>query len=268
MNPTIRSGLSAALFMTACAGAASAQSRLYGVDGANLLELNPATGAVIGTTAMTGAPGTVGGLAYDANSGTMFLSSTSLDSLWTLNISTGVATQVGGFGVATTVVMHGLEIDDTGQLYGYSTNVADGARFFSINRNTGQATPISDPGFAGFGSMGYVAATGTMYISDTVGDQLLTINRTTGVVTPIGLHGFASQIGVGMAYDPTFGMLAVNNSGTDALYSLNLSTGAATLISNLTSGNMLSLAFVPIPAPGTIVLLGVAGMFASRRRWA
>lgn len=265
MNPTIRSGLAAALFMTACAGAASAQSRLYGVDGANLLELNPTTGAVIGTTPITGAPGTVGGLAYDANTGTMFLSSTSLDSLWTLNISTGVATQIGGYGNAA-VVMHGLEVDDTGQLYGYSTNAANGARFFSIDRNTGLATGISDPGFGGFGSMGYVAATGTMYISDTVGDQLLTINRTTGVVTPIGLHGFASQIGVGMAYDPTFGMLAVNNSGTDALYSLNLSTGAATLISNLTSGNMLSLAFIPIPAPGTIVLLGVAGMFASRRR--
>lgn len=263
MIPTIRSGLAGALLTAACATVASGQARLYGVDGANLLELNPATGAVIGTTPIIGTTGVVGGLAYDANTSTLFLSSTSLDSLWTLNINTGVATLIGSFGNAA-VVMHGLEIDDTGQLYGYSTNPANAARFFSIDRNTGLATGISDPGFAGFGSMGYVAATGTMYISDTVGDQLLTINRTTGVVTPIGLFGVAAQVGVGMAYDPAFGMLAVNNSGTDALYSLNLSTGAATLISNLTSGNMLSLVF--IPAPGTIALLGVAGVLASRRR--
>lgn len=245
---------------------AFAQSRLYGIDGTNILELNPLTGAVIGTTPIIGTTGTVGGLAYDANTGTMFLSSTSQDNLWTIDINTGVATLVGLYNVGTEVVMHGLEVDDTGQLYGYSTNLASGARFFSINRNTGQATPISDPGFGGFGSLGFVPGTQTMFLSDTVGDQLWTINRLTGAATVVGPFGVTTQVGVGMAYDPAYGLLAVNNSGQDALYSLNLQTGAATLISNLTSGNMLSLAFVPIPAPGTIVLLGLAGVACVRRR--
>ncbi len=235
------------------------------MDGLNLHEFNPMTGAIINTTPITGGPGVVGGLAYDAGTDTLYLTSTSLDSLWRLNYTTGQVTQVGLYNVGTEVVMHGLEVDNTGQLYGYSTNPASGARFFSINGSTGQATPISDPGWGGFGSMGFVAATNTMFIADTVGDRLLTIDRLTGVATPVGLFNVASQVGVGMAYDPAFGMLAVNNSGTDALYSINLMTGNATLISNLTTGNILSLAFV-IPAPGTVAVLGVGAAFCFRRR--
>ncbi len=265
MSSSLRSGLAAALLVGAASAAAYAQSRLFGVDGLNLHELNPVTGAILNTTPITGAPGVVGGLAYHAASDTLYLTSTSLDNLWTLNYTTGVATQVGLYNVGATVVMHGLGIDNTGQLYGYSTNPASAARFFSIDRNTGQATGISDPGFAGFGSLGFVAATSTMYVADTVGDQLFSIDRTTGVTTLVGPFGVASQVGVGMAYDPAFGMLAVNNSGTDALYSLNLQTGAATLIANLTTSNMLSLEFV-IPAPGAAAVVGLGGLALLRRR--
>ncbi len=265
MSSSLGSGLAAALLVGAASAGASAQSRLFGVDGLNLHEFNPSTGAIINTTPITGAPGVVGGLAYHAGTDTLYLTSTSLDSLWTLNYNTGVVTQVGLYNVGTTVVMHGLGIDDTGQLYGYSTNAALGARFFSINSATGQATGISDPGFGGFGSLGFVAATGTMYVADTVGDQLFSIDRNTGATTLVGPFGVAAQVGVGMAYDPAFGMLAVNNSGTDALYSLNLQTGAATLIANLTTSNILSLEFV-IPAPGTVVLVGVGGLAFFRRR--
>jgi hypothetical protein len=265
MSSKLPSVCAIALLAGAVSGA-SAQSRLFGIDGLNLIELNPTTGAVITSTPITGGlSGSIGGLAYNAATDTMYLSSTTLDNLWRINYNTGAATLVGDYGVGTTVVMHGLGIDNTGQLYGYSTNIAAGARFFSINGATGQATGISDPGFAGFGSLGFVAATGTMYVADTVGDQLFTINRTTGVTTLVGPFGIASQVGVGLAYDPAFGMLAVNNTGTDSLYSLNLQTGAATLISNLTTTNILSLEFV-IPAPGTAVLVGVGGLALFRRR--
>ncbi len=255
----------AALMVGIAGSGVGAQTRLFGIDGLNLVELNPTTGATINSTPITGGlSGSIGGLAYDANTNTLFLSSTTLDNLWRLDYTTGAATLIGGYNLGGTEVMHGLGIDNTGQLYGYSTNVAMGARFFSIDRNTGQATGISDPGFGGFGSMSFVAATNTMYLADTVGDRLLTIDRISGVATPVGLFGVAAQVGVGMAYDPAFGMLGVNNSGQDALYSLNLQTGAATLISNLTTSNILSLEFVP--APGTLALLGLGGLACVRRR--
>lgn len=265
MHVSFRRGVVVALSLSAASGV-FAQSRLFGIDGLNLVELNPSTGAVMNSTPITGGlSGSIGGLAYNAATDTMYLSSTTLDNLWTINYNTGAATLVGGYNLGGTEVMHGLGIDNAGQLYGYSTNAAAGARFFSINSSTGQATGISDPGFGGFGSLSFVAATSTMYLADTVGDRLLTIDRITGAATPVGLFGVAAQVGVGLAYDPAFGMLAANNTGTDSLYSLNLQTGAATLIANLTTTNILSLEFV-VPAPGTLALLGLGGIMCGRRR--
>jgi hypothetical protein len=248
--------LPAILLASGLLPAASAQVRLFGVDGTNLVELDTATGAVISSIPLTGGPAsTVGALTYERSTDTMFVSSTSFDNLWTLDYTTGALTLIGPYNVGTAVVMHGLEVDDTGQLYGYSFAVAVGARFFSIDRVTGQATPISDPGTGGFGSLGFVPATGTMYLGDTTLDQLLTIDRTTGATTVVGPYGpgaaAGAQIGIALAYHPQFGMYAVNNTGTDSLWSLDLASGTATLVANLTTGNLISLAFVGDPPPGT-----------------
>lgn len=243
MNSVLRAVTAAALLFPVFADVAGAQTRLFTISGTSLNEHDPATGSLIASTAITPNPGTIGALAYDAATGTMFLSSTGNDNLWTLDITTGVVTLVGLYNVGTTVVMHGLEVDDTGQLYGYSTNAASGARFFSIDRNTGQATPISDPGFGGFGSLGFVASTQTMYLSDTTTDVLYTIDRTTGAATLVGPFGIAGSIGNGLAYDPVYGMYASNNSGTSGIYTIDLTTGAATFLAPL-SGNPLSIAFV------------------------
>ncbi len=236
----------------AFAPAAFGQARLFCIDGSTSLhELDPTTGAIMNTTPLSGATFTIaGGLAYDPATDTLFMSSTSLDSLFTVDYNTGLVTLIGSFGLGGAEVMHGFEIDDTGQLYGYSTNVAQGARFFRIDRNTGQATGISDPGWGSFGSMGFVPATQTMYIIDAGLDNLYTIDRTTGVATLIGpLNASSTQVGVGMAYDSTYGMLAVNNSLQDTLWSIDLGTGQATFINNLATGNVLSLAFIGPATP-------------------
>jgi hypothetical protein len=80
---------------------------------------------------------------------------------------------------------------------------------------------------------------------------LLSIDRTTGAVAVVGPYGgaataLAAQIGTGMAFDPQYGMYAVNNAGADSLWSLDLATGAATLVGNLTTGNLQALAFVRV----------------------
>lgn len=225
------------------AGPSLAASRLFVVAGSTLNELDPTSGAIIGSTAITGSTGTIGALAYDPATDTLFMSNTTNDNLWTLDYATGVATLVGIYNVGASVVMHGLAVDDTGQLYGYSSSAASAARFFSVNRTTGQATPISDPGLSSPGGIEFVASTGTMYLASGTDDSLYTIDRTTGVVTLVGPFGVAGQVGVGLAYDPAFGMYASNNSTATGLYSLDLATGAATLISAL-SGNPIALTFV------------------------
>jgi hypothetical protein len=255
--------LPAILLASGSVPAAQAQTRLFGIDSTTLVELDPTTGAVITSMPLIGGPGgSMGGLAYEPSTDTMFLSSTSFDELWTLDYTTGQVTLIGPFNVGASVVMHGFEIDDTGQLYGYSGFAsAMGARFFTIDRTTGQAAPISDPGTGGFGSLGFVPATSTMYLADTTLDQLLTIDRTTGATTVIGPYGpgaaAGAQIGIAMAYHPQFGMYAVNNTGTDSLWSIDLATGTATLVANLTTGNVISLAFVGSAGPpGTTFCAG------------
>lgn len=237
-----------------------AASRLFVIASQNLNELNPATGAVIGTTAIVptaGSIGTIGALAYDAASDTLFLSSTGNDNLWTVNYTTGVATLVGLYNVGATVIMHGLAVDDTGQLYGYSSGVASGARFFSINRTTGQATPIADMLNAGFGSLEFVASTQTMYLADTgATDSLYTIDRTTGAVTLVGSFGVVGSVGIGLAYDSVLGMYACSNTTPQGLYTIDLATGAATLVGALSS-NPIALTFIGDPnTPSTPFCLG------------
>lgn len=258
----------AAAAALAMPGVAMAQLRLLGVDtsGNNLVEINPATGAATVLGPIIGATGTVGGLAYDAATDTLYLSSTGNDNLWRLDYNTRVATLIGNFNVGSTVVMHGLEWHSgLGTLFGHSSSAASGATFFEINPATGQATPVATSGISGFGSMGYVASTNTMYIADTVGDRLLTIDVLTGATTVVGPYGIAAsnQIGIGMAYAPELGMFATDNN-TDSLYRLDLATGAATLIGAQGTSNVLSLVFVPTPS--TAVLLGLGGVALARRR--
>lgn len=245
--------LLALLLLAAPLSAAAAPPRLFMAEGTDLKELDPLSGAVIGTVTMSQSVGSIGGLAYYRPTDTLYLGSTTNDNLWKLNYSTGQLTLIGPYNVGNADVMHGLEVDGDGQLWGYSSAAAGGFRFFRIDPATGQATGVSNPGFTGPGSMGWDSSTSTMYLIDTVGDNLYTIDRASGAVAIVGplLPSVvtSTQVGVGMAYHPSFGMYAVNNSGTDTLWRINLETGAATFIGNTGTGNAINLAFVDPPGP-------------------
>ncbi len=249
------------------ASAAVAQPRLFAVDGLNLVELNPNTGGIINSTALSGGvSGSQGALAYDPGTDTLYMASTTNDNLWSINYNTGAATVIGDFNVTSTVVMHGMEWAN-GRLYGHSSSVAGGGNFYEINPLTGQATALGTtvPG-GSFGSMGWDSVNSIMYFMDTAsvgGRMLYTMSLTDGALTLVGPNNSANQTGVGMAFDPLFGMLAINNSGTDTLSSINLASGNATLIGVTGTGNALSLAFVP--TPGAASLLSLAGLAALRR---
>jgi hypothetical protein len=240
---------------------APATGRLFVVSGANLNEFNPVTGAQIGTTPITpaaGTIGTIGALCYDVTTDTMFLSSTSNDNLWTLDYTTGVATLVGPYNVGTTVVMHGLGVDDTGQLYGRTSGVTLGTYFFSIDRTTGQATAIPNTHSGSFGSLEFVRSTQTMYMADLNLDSLYTIDRVTGATTLVGPTGITGSCGTSLAYDPGFGMYATNNSGTSGIFTIDLTTGTATLLVAIT-GNPIASTFVTDPlTPATSFCTGDA----------
>lgn len=245
---------------------AVAQERLLAVDttGSQLLELNPVTGQATLIAAVQGG-GTIGALAYDPVSDTLYASSTSLDELYTIDYKTGLAKLVGPYNLAgINPVMHGLEYHlPSGQLYGidYTSKGLCG-----IDKITGQATLIGTTPLTGFGSIAWDATAGVMFGGDSTTDSLWRIDLGTGVGTLVGPFNAptAGSLGTGMAWSPTYGLYAVNNSGTDSLWKIDPQTGQATLIANLTTSNVISIAFIPEPA--SLCLLAGLLLGSARRR--
>ena len=265
MTHTVFKTVASLVLVCALPAAQAALGTLYAVDSARgLFTIDPATGTRVQVGTISTNAGTTAGLAYDPASNTVFLTSTNNDSLYTLDLGTGNATLVGGYG--TPVVMHGLEWDSsTGTLYGASSTPNS---FYSISTVTGAATLVGSIGFTSFNNLGYDSTNNVMYMTNSGTDSLYTINRANGSVALVGsLFGSTNPNGLAYAADLQT-MFLVDNS-TDQLYSLNLATGAATSIGSTGAGNLLGLVYVAvIPEPATYALfgLGLAGLLAWQRR--
>ena len=176
------------------------------------------------------------GLAFDPNTNTLYMLSSSR--LYTLNTSTGAATQVGvatQFGASESNA-RGLAFDpNTNTLYmvGSSTD-----RLYTLNTSTGVATRVGSA--INFGvsesvpvGLAFDSDTNTLYMIGGGTDRLYTLNTSTGVATRVGsatLFGVSEAFPQGLAFDLNTNTLYMVGSSNDALYTLNTSTGAATRV--------------------------------------
>jgi hypothetical protein len=71
--------------------------------------------------------------------------SNGIDSLFTINVSTGAETFVGHFGTST--IMISLMCDTDGNMYSYDVLFGGDSHLYSIDKNTGEATVIGDMGY-------------------------------------------------------------------------------------------------------------------------
>jgi hypothetical protein len=244
-----------ALCLISIAGTAVATPpMLLATDAANarLLRLDPSTGAftVIGPLGVS----TVASLAYDSTRGTLYATSTQTHQLLRINPATGATTVIGPLGAT---LMHGLEYnpsDDT--LYGVApTGPGPLATLYRVNPATGAATVVANVSTTGNFNLAYDTTAGVMYAAEIFSQNLYTINLSTAAVTLIGSFGAPgmpfAQVGCGMAFDPTLGLFATDNTGiagqANLLYKINTTTGAATLVGTTAVANLLGLAFVPTP---------------------
>ena len=244
--------------------APSARAQLIAVDSARALyTLDISTGARTQIGTVSANAGTTAGLAYDMAHNIVYLTSSSTDSLYSLNLATGAATLIGAYGDAA-VVMHGLEYDDaTGILYGVSSH---NNGLYNINPLTGVATLIGTSGLTSFTNLGYNSTTNQMFATNSGTDSFYSMNLATGGATLIGaLNGPTNPNG--LAYNPDNQMLYLVDNNTDSLYTINLATGAANLIGSTGTGNFLGLAYIPIPEPGSVMLLGLGGAILASLRW-
>jgi hypothetical protein len=152
--------------------------------------------------------------------------------LYTIDNATGAATLLTGLTCTCGGTVTGSQLSDLSILNGvlYATGI-EGADFYfgTINPATGAFTPISstsnNPGLAANPSMGI------FYSED--GDTELATLTTSGTLTDVGSFRNAVSI-VDLAYDAVDGILyGVDEPGSSAgpsLYTINTSTGAATLV--------------------------------------
>jgi hypothetical protein len=213
--------------------------------------------------------------------------------LYTLNVVTGVATEVPPPGAFTPTL--------SGSDYGFDFNpvidrirvVSNTRKNYVLNPNDGSATQVTDlffgPADPNFGvspnvefsaytnSTNPAPATTQLYGIDTGLDVLVTQANsagTLGTVGPLGVNagaigGFDISGDTGVAY----AALLPGLSSQSNLYSINLVTGAATNLGAIDGGLIIgSLAVAPdgfdpfVPEPTSVVLLSMAALaFCGRR---
>jgi hypothetical protein len=94
-------------------------------------------------------------------------------------------------------------------------------------------------------SVSAFAQGGMLYGVDISADQLGTIDRNTAAFTPIGPNGAGVVALTGLAYDANQDVLYAIQPGSPSLYTVNQSSGLATLVGPTLLGNANGLAFDP-----------------------
>ncbi len=247
-----------------CAGTAHGQ-RMVAVDSSRALyEIDITTGATTSIGTVSSNASTTAGLAYDASTGTLYLSSTGNDSLYTLDLTTGTATLVGSYGDPT-IVMHGLEFDDsTMTLYAASGTSGSNNNLFDVNTSTGLATLIGPTGVTSFTNLGYNSDTNVLYGTNSGADSFYSVDRATGAMTFIGLLNTSTNPN-GLAYNRDNGLMYMVDNTTDMFYTVDMATGSATAIGSTGPGNLLGLVYIPVPEPAGL-LTALAGLVIAGMR--
>jgi hypothetical protein len=284
----------AASFGSITFGSSASAELLTGLTTTNqLVSFDSATPGTINTTVgITGlqAGETLLGIDFrPANGGLYALGSTSR--LYSINPLTGVATQVGSAGSFTlSGTSFGADFNPTVDRLRVTSNTGQNLR---LNPNDGTLSATDTPlayaaGDANAGTTPRVvgsaytnnfagAVSTTLYAIDSNLDVLATQNPpNAGVLNTVGALGFNTSDLVGFDISGSgiaYALLTAPAANSSQLFTINLSTGAATLIGTVGGGVTLNGLAAPIgsvPEPGTwlmfLIGFGLIGVSIGRNR--
>jgi hypothetical protein len=191
---------------------------------------------------------------------TAYVISLDADEFYRLDIPTGVYTFLGIVAAPANQNWSGLEFDpQTGTLYASSSGfvqLSNVSTISIIDKNTLVRTSVGNTGTTGLIAIA-ITDSGAMYGYDNITDSFYSINKTTGAASLIGPIGFDATFGQDMEWDSDSGtmyMTAFNNDVFDAeLRTVNLNTGATTLIGGIIPGEATQIIWSSVANP----LLGV-----------
>jgi hypothetical protein len=197
----------------------------------------------------------------------------SLNRLYSINLGTHVATQVGS---PFTVFLNGSSfgVDTSATTMRAMSNLRQN---LSIDLATGVATAAPDlsyaPGdqFAGqlpnVSGLAFVPGTSNWIAADSLKNSFATVVPATGVLTTIGLsgidfsrnNGFDISAGSGIAY---LGSPAASSDPAANLYTVNLANGSVTLVGLIGApgDNYLISGLTVVPEPSAIAMLAFGGL--------
>jgi hypothetical protein len=168
-------------------------------------------------------------------------------SLYTIDISTGAATFIGSAGFSPVATRFGIDFNPMSDQIRF---VSDSGNNIRINPDTG-AVAAFDSGINGAtNSLDEIAYTNnfagttstSLYGIDSATDSLYQItdanNGTTVLTGPLGVAA-DSRVGFDVSYDDGNAYASLTVSGVSKLYTINLTTGAATAIGTIGAGTPL-----------------------------
>lgn len=295
----------AAVALSAAGGAAHAET-IWGYTnaGQNLVSFSSAAPNTILTTAqVTGmnAGDSLRGIDFRAN-GTLY-GLGAQGRLYTINTATAVATQVGSgtFAVGLNGTSFGFDFADGVAGGADAVHItSDTARQWLINPDTGAVIDLDSgaPGVQTPPLLAYVAGdprfgqtpaavglacvlTGSpgstpgidRFAIDFNSDTLLRFTTSTGAATTIGSMGVDAQIRSSLDYSALSGVMYASmfipgSMGKTSLYSINLNTGAATIVGAIGPSGGLQIDGISayIPEPGAATLILAAGVIPALGR--
>ena len=236
----------------------------------NLVTFFDSTPGVFNTSvAVSGTTATMLGLDFRDSNGLLYGLGDDLR-LYTINTGTGVASAVGG------------PLGLTGSNFGFDFNTAvDAIRIVSnddsnyvINADTGAISTVATPVAYGAGDVNaganaivagnaYLHGTGNQFAIDTNGDFLVRQANNAGTLTTVGALGV--PVGPRTSFDIDFSGIAYLQD-SNRFYTVNLNTGAATLVGN-TNRSLYGIAVgVPEPTTWALLILGFGVIGGALRR--
>jgi WD40 repeat protein len=166
-----------------------------------------------------------------AQAGTIYQTGSDGTALFTTNSTNGASVLVGSFGYGS---VYGDAFSPGGQLYAMVDSYSP-STLATVSLVTGLATPVGVPtGIADLMGIAF-APNGTLYGASWSTNALYTLNTSSGVAKLVGSLGMPGAVmDLSWNYkDKT--MYAIASGGPDGslLYSVNLLTGAGTLVTNI-----------------------------------
>ena len=165
----------------------------------------------------------LGGGAGASHAATVYVAGSAND-FGTLNLSTGVFTDIGTLNLPVPERIFGMGFGADGKLYGLDSSSLD-ANLYLINTTNAQVTLEGSINESAVGAT--TDASGKMYALSNGGNSVFyTLNPPSTTTTVVGATGIASG---GLAAVTADGSHFYTTTGSD-LYGINTATGAATLI--------------------------------------